>query len=321
MFPNDCRVRPAEGLAHPFFDDLKTGELLVWVLGFKGPQDAHALDLLEAELQSWSKTAGRKDTSDAVHAEEPFLTRTSLRLRFHNLQHPREAARRLLERFGRTGVKLAESWVVRLQPVAGQDRWTTARLPGMPDERVGFPDPETYRAAVFSELDPVPASEYVAQVSGAIRTKSGDIAVEERAAPLWLPPLRLSYGVIQGPFTPPDARAAEIAKALRTALDGAFAGLGTPPRFFNHLGQFGGVDRVVLPERVGYGWALPSADLLNRYSDGYFRFREQELFEAVRDAVQSLGLSPVVTWQRFGPTLVDMLRQVDSHVLQLWEKP
>ena len=37
--------------------------------------------LATEELYAWSQVVGRLETSEAVHAEEPFLSRTALRLR------------------------------------------------------------------------------------------------------------------------------------------------------------------------------------------------------------------------------------------------
>jgi hypothetical protein len=314
------RLWPPGGLDHPLFDAPGPQDHVLAVLTFAGPQAEPALQQAEAALQAWSRGAGRLDPNDAVHAEEPWLSRTSLRVRAHNLQHPREALRRLLTRLEQAGVPVAEAFFSRLEPIGG-GLYAPARAPAHPRERAHFHDADEFLATLFDPAAEPPASEYESQLRGAIRLPTGELLLEERGMPLYLPGLRLGYGNARGGFTAPDARTREVRDALSAALDASFRGLlGKRPTFFDHTGRPGELDRLSARGRVGYGFGVPSAELVYRYTQELYRYREPELFEAVEQAVAKLGLSSAVAWQRYGEALHGELRASQMHVVQLWEK-
>jgi hypothetical protein len=308
---------PPGGLAHPVFDAAGEGDHVLAIFTFAGSPNETALQGVERALDAWSKAAGRLNREYAVHAEEPFFTRTALRVRAHNLQHPREAMTRLMQRI-ESASPLAEAFFARLEPIGG-DRFAPARDPAMPREQAHFHDAAEFLACLFDEACAPPASEYESQLGGGLALPDGDLAVEERGMPLFYSGLRLGYGTASRSFSESDARAQEVAAVLRKRLDEALAGLKTaPPPFFDHHGRAGAVDRIAALGRVGYGFGIPSAALTYRYAHRLYRYREPELFGAIESVVAELGLSRSVCWQRFGEPLKGGLRSVHTHVIQLW---
>jgi hypothetical protein len=122
---------------------------------------------------------------------------------------------------------------------------------------------------------------------------------ERRNARLWLRDLRIVYGLPDVEHTPADARSADVAIALDVALRHVFRGL--PPRFRDRHGRPGAVDGIRCEGRRGFAVAVDGLDprFLVHYP-GTSRFREYELFQAMRELCGAVGLRPVVHWYREG---------------------
>lgn len=313
---------PRGGLGHRVFEKMGPGDQVTSAFVFEPPLTEPQLTLAQRALDVLSQEAPRADAEEPCHCDEPFLSPRSLRIKVHNLLEPVAALTHLQQRLA-AELPLREAHHARWAPVPGGPEGELGLVvdPAMPEEQSRFPRHDDYLRAVFDLAEPPPASEYASQGNGAFSTAAGDIVLEERGMPLHLPPLRLCYGTAQAHVAPADARAAEVAGALTEALQGAFAPLAAAraPRFFDRASQFGKVDRLQVAHRAGYGFALPSAELVQRLSTTRYRYREHELFEALLGLTQRLALAPTVTWQRFGKPFARELRTVEVHVVQLWE--
>ena len=313
---------PRGGLSHRVFEQMGPVDQLTAAFAFEPPLSEAQLQQAQAALDHFSQSAPRADADEPCHCDEPFLSPRTLRIRVHNLLEPVQALQQLHGALSES-LPLRELHLARWAPVRGGADGELGLVvdPAMPEEQNRFPRHDDYLRAVFDLAEPPPASEYASQGNGAYATPSGDIVLEERGMPLHLPPLRLCYGTAQSRFMPADARCTAVAQALGAALEQSFTPLAAAkaPRFFEHGGGFGQVDRLQLAHRQGFGFALASPELVQRLSATRYRYREHELFEALLSLTRSLELAPIVTWQRFGQPFAKDFRSVQMHVIQLWE--
>lgn len=321
------RVLPEGGLEHPVFRGLGPADQINVVATWR--RNANEAELAEATdiVRRWSETEARADKEEPCHCDEPWVGPAAVRARVHNLLEPKVALERLVSALGKVGPGLAELHLARWLYLPRGDQHGLALHPKHPaDELTDFPTHDDYVRALFDLAGPTPASEYEQVLKGAFETRHGDVVTEDRGMPLFFEGMRLGYGTVRAGFTPPDARTFQVAKAVRAALDAAFAPLvrgsnakGPWPQLFDRMQKLGMVDRLTFGHRIGYGFALPSSDLVHRATATRFRFREQELFEALQSAIATLELAPVISWQRFGKPFAGEMRFVELHVVQLWE--
>jgi hypothetical protein len=311
---------PRGGLDHPVFAGAGPHDQLLVALAFEPPLTEAELAAVQAELDRWSAAVPRAEAGEPAHCDEPFLGERTLRIRVHNLVDPRAALRELVAALGAIA-PLRELHASRWVVLPERDAPAAVLDPAAPEERIHFPSHDDYLRSVF-DLSHLPAaSEYESQGNGAFQTRTGDIVLEERGVPLHLPPLRIGYGTAKASFAPADARTAAVRDALAASLARAFGDLAAArtPRFSDHAGAVGQLDRLQLGARAGYGFALQSPELVQRLSVQRYRYREPELFEALAEVIRERELAPIVTWQRFGKPFGKEWRSVELHVFQLWE--
>jgi hypothetical protein len=131
---------------------------------------------------------------------------------------------------------------------------------------------------------------------------------ERRNARLWLHDLRICYGLPDVDYREPDARSAAVEAAIAAAFARVFRGL--PPRFHDRNGAVGRINSITKGNERGYGIFIEGMEprFLMHYP-GASRFREYELFQAMREVCGAVGLRPVVHWCREGGT----------YLVNLWE--
>jgi hypothetical protein len=311
---------PRGGLDHRVFEGMGPADQVLAAYAFEPPLDEPQIVQAQALLDAWSQSAERAEAEEPCHCDEPFLGPRTLRMRVHNLVRPREALREFQTRLAQA-LPLREAHHSRWAAVEDREEPVAVLDPDAPEERTQFPAHADYLQALFDPASLPPASEYESQGKGAFETRTGDIVLEDRGVPFHLPPLRIGYGTAQAPFTAVDARTHAVRDALGPALTRTFGDLaGAPvPRFFDHTGKLGEVDRIAVAGRVGCGFAFASPELVQRLSTHRFRYREAELFEALTAVIAAAGLAPRVSWQRFGKPFAKSWKAVEMHVFQLWE--
>jgi len=314
-------MTPRGGLAHPVFEGGGPGDQILCAYAFEPALDEAGLERARQILDAWSESAARAEASEPVHCDEPFLSPRALRIRVHNLQRPAPALEELTRHLA-AAVALREAHHSRWRALPEREEPAPVLDPNGPEELTQFASHAAYLGAVFDLAGPPPASEYEGFGQAAFETRAGDIVLEDRGMPLHLPPLRICYGTGRAEFRPADAQAAKVRDALTASVAQTFAELANPrvPRFFDHAGALGQLDRLHLGNRDGFGFAFASPELVQRLANTRFRYREHELFEALAATVEAVGLSPVVTWQRFGKPFAKSWKSLEVHVFQLWER-
>ena len=75
--------------------------------------------------------------------------------------------------------------------------------------------------------------------------------------------------------------------------------------------------------------AIDPPHLIQDVGPDVFRYREQELMEAIAAAIDELDLQPVILWQLFGNVLNEqmphmagtpMIMEPDYYICQVWER-
>jgi hypothetical protein len=118
--------------------------------------------------------------------------------------------------------------------------------------------------------------------------------------------LRIGYGLLDVEDLPYDDAAVRASLVLRKHLARWFHG--EVPVVWNKQGEEdGALDRIERDGRRAFAFAIRRDELLTSYATR-FRYREHELFYALRDTVAELGLSGVVHWDRG-----------DVFIVNLWE--
>jgi hypothetical protein len=313
-------LTPRGGLEHRVFESSGPGDQFLAAYAFEPPLDEAGLAAVQRALDVWSHAAARAEPDEPVHCDEPFLSPRTLRIRVHNLLDPRAALGELSRVLGEAA-PVREAHHSRWRALPEREEPSPVLDPDAPVELSQFADHAGYLRAVFDPASPPPASGYEGFGRGAFETRTGDIVLEDRGMPLHLAPLRLCYGTARARFLAPDSRSQIVRDALAPALERAFSPLAQAktPRFFDHAGALGEIDRIEAAGQRGYGFAFASPELIQRLANTHFRYREHELFEALIPLVESAKLAPVATWQRFGRPFAKSWKSVEMHVLQLWE--
>lgn len=185
-----------------------------------------------------------------------------------------------------------------------------------------------------------PRSENLFYLRVARFDQSWNILFAERLLSLHQPGIRLCMGTMQSPdsFTgAQDQRSQQIAQAILDALADRFSAdrIWVPPFIQDYAPPYPargdwslGVELVEHQGKRGYSFAIDPPSILQDVGPSVFRYREVELFEALAQVVESMGLAPVILWQLFGePLSQDMPYMAGTpvptapgyYIVQLWE--
>lgn len=323
---------PAQGLAHPTFDTLEPDQCVNVILVWREPLDEELADQAAAVMQAWFDDDALWNGCEADDEAHGFKFQTSfssagVMFTLANTIHPREPLRALIARLGELGVATREElfgvavWdeehqVERSAPEVG--------APAVADDLTSIED---HWRACFDLEGPQPAPELADEVR--------ESPSEMRLSQVHVPGLRICYASLTPNFLPPDERATEVLGAVERAVAGVFHDLAWPRKYGDDsepeptevgiLDRAGepatSAERIFRAGRTGYSLAVMAQDLRVGYPrqlrGGWaYRFREHEMFTALRAAIQELGLEPVVLWKRFA----NSDGEVAHYELQLWER-
>ncbi|MCB9559915.1 MAG: hypothetical protein H6708_05855 [Kofleriaceae bacterium] len=323
---------PAEGLDHPTFDTLEPDQNVNVILVWREPLDEQLADQAVEVMQAWFDDDALWDGCEAEDEAHAFRFQTSfssagVMFTLANTIHPREPLRALIARLGELGIEAREElfgvavWdedaeVERSAPEVG--------APAIADDLTCIED---HWRACFDLDGPQPAPE----LAGEVRESASEMRLNQ----LHVPGLRICYATLTPNFLPPDDRATEVLGAVDRALTAVFHDLAWPrkygdddepePTVIGVLDRDGEpathAERIFRAGRVGYSLAVLAQDLRVGYPrqlrGGWaYRFREHEMFTALRAAIEELGLEPVVLWKRFA----DGDGELQHFEFQLWER-
>jgi hypothetical protein len=165
-------------------------------------------------------------------------------------------------------------------------------------------DEDDYWVHSFDRSLPPPLSEDPAGLFSMIQVEDGSMVAELRPSVLHVPPLRIGYGLLDVEDLPYDDACVRASEVLRKHLARWFHG--EVPTVWNKQGEEdGALDRIEREGRHAFAFAIRRDELLTSYATR-FRYREHELFFALRDTAAQLGLSGVVHWDRGNVFIVNL---------------
>ncbi|MBT8225591.1 MAG: hypothetical protein HKP61_16615 [Dactylosporangium sp.] len=321
------RVVPRDGLANPVFDGMgREDDLIVSLTFAPGLTDAQVRLVLvwirEVE-RSWQP--GDPGTSPFA-AGEPFVHEQQFHARISGLPDSRRRVRSLIDDLVAGGVRIHDGFFACWRPNAS-GVLRPRPDPRAPQETSNLADLADYADRLWNPDLAPPPSEVAAELTGGFLV-SDELVVEHRGSPLYLPGLRIGYGLLSCDHVPADRRTEEVRAALIAAVKRRWLAVfkapgreGTRPLPRSQAGGADRIDTIVAGSRRGYSCTIDAAQLLDRPSPTTCRYREYELMEALLDTVDAAGLAPVITWRRFStPVVLPPLGQPVAIVLQLWEQ-
>ncbi|HUQ01023.1 MAG TPA: tetratricopeptide repeat protein [Kofleriaceae bacterium] len=281
-------IVPEEGIEHPSLAVLEPGQLLSVMMTFVDPLDDDRLDRIRAVV------VGVLDRVDWDHfggACELVVEHDDVSLHVAFVKH---AVKKLARRTQPGDLRPVVRDVLAAASSASPFAEVLLSRQELPRKGSHVLQP------VDDPRDTDPVSEPEGGLFMMFPSPAGHVP-ERRNARLWLQDLRICYGLPAVDYREPDARCTQVEAAVTTAFERVFRGL--PPRFRDRHGAVGRVNALVKDGRRGYGIFVDGMDprFLMHYPSAS-RFREYELFQAVREVCGAVGLRPVVHWYREGGT-------------------
>jgi len=320
-----AHVLPEDGLDNGVFDDPGDDHLLA-VVGWGEELDIPKELLATRILDAWQAAVtmpGRK-----LYTESRWLSRFSCYVRCESLREPKAEIATLVAAFAEK-LPVVETLFSRWGRPYGTEVMGPMPDPRTPRMKNYFNDFPEYWECVWGEGDP-PASENAYYLKGALQKRDGGLGhLEERHMPLWHPEVRVCMGALQNQgevYMDPDGRTEQVEEAMSEAIRKRFESVWIKPdlerwtpRLMRRDGSEG-LEKITYEGRTGYCFAVRCDDLLQVYSGGRMRYREQELVEAMAAAMKETSLSPVILWQRFQRQIPMLPMGTPTvFVVQVWE--
>jgi hypothetical protein len=343
--PPDPRwhVVPAEGLAHRGFANAGVDDAVRATLCFGRTPAKEQIVRIEQTIRNWRELLAFDGPSEPTTST--WIADYATSVRVEGTADPVGALELLLASLRALDLPIQDATFARFRedpevPFVEQTMYPGKHAVPHPDDPRGatsFPDFDAYMRAAFDSREIPPRSEnrqYLRAARYNPRTES--LAFDERVFSLYLPDVRICYGVTSGEVVEPDDRTEEIADAVQEALAERFdrAKIWVYPgnrewEVPTPMTRDGdeGVEKLVACGRVGYCFGIDASNLLQDVGPDVFRYREPELMEALAAVIRRLGLAPVLTWQRFGDPL-DVLSypgiahpmNPTTYAINLWER-
>lgn len=339
--PSHWILQPVGGLQNTAFADLGPDAEIRVVALFDPLLDDDQL----AALREWVH-----NLADVLKArgklQELWSTTYSLCVRFGQMADPTRAAALVLEELRALGLPVYEINLLPFRPDPEEPRtWQMLYplLPAVPDPNdprgeVNFPDFETYWEAIWSDGPPPRSENPFFLRAGRYDGQAGQIRFADRMLTLHQPGIRICYGVYQAAeaFTDEiDDRAEEVCNVIEEKLAETFERYWVfpghkdrwlPPVPLDRDWELA-VETIECNGRRGYYFAIECPPLLLDASPQTFRYRENELMEAMAAVIEELDLAPVILWQRFGDPMEAPAMAGTPHpfipsfyIVELWEQ-
>jgi hypothetical protein len=326
MNAHQPRMVPRGGLDNPVFDGVGGAEELIVSLSFLPGLTNEQTHRVHQWIRALETAPDLVDPARSPFAAaEPFVHENLFHIRIGNLHDPRRRIRSFVDGLMADGVWIRDSfyacWEWRPDGVMGPRR--DPRAPAVATEVATVRD---FLDRLWDPTADPPASEIDEDLKGGFMVMD-ELILEHRGAPLFLPGIRIGYGIVPFDRVPLDKRTEVVRRDLVDALANGWNTLfkapgkqDLRPQPLNSEGAVDQIEKIRCGTRTGYMFSVETVQLLDRPSPYSCRFREYELMEAVLDTVQNTGLAPVVTWQRYGtPTMMDPIKRPDLLDVQLWE--
>ena len=318
--PAEVHVVPEGSLAHPVYEGCGLDSRVHCIVGFSRPLTGPEGSVRDGLLIAWENEFSPVYVNREVASDHLSIIITQV-------PDPIRALSLLLSSL-QEAVPVSEVITSRWEhpeghPVAGPV--PDPRAAAVPMQPV-FETFEEYWDAAWSESGPVPVPESAHYLKGAFFNRDRKVVLEQRGMPIWYPDVRMCFGALSGngeEYMPADADGQAVYDALCDAIEGRFAkawAVRTMPLPGVRSGD-DGLELVRYRGRTGYSFAIGSQSLLHWHAPSVCRYREPELFAAIREVVLARGLAPVIMWRRFYDPIPGMRLGTPSViVINLWKR-
>lgn len=325
--PDGVHTLPEGGLGHPVFEGAGNDAHIIAIVGFEIDLDNSQQELLRKIVLWWERSC---HPNGKLYTEDKWLTPFNLYVRVQNLADPVAAVSLLVDQIREAGLPVTETLYARWGWPPDDKVMRPNADPRMGPTEGYFEDFPDYWNAVWSDDGPTPAPENYFYLKGALQDQNGNLTIEERHMPLWMPDIKICMGALQNQgeeYLEPNEASDRVHEVLEARLHERFARVwikpGTERRYPFPMVREGddGVEPIEFEGRTGYSFAFQCGVLLHWFSSPRMRFREPELMEALRATILELDLEPVIMWQRFQQQLPMLpMGRPTVLVVNLWDK-
>lgn len=302
-------IIPEEGTDHHLFEEISLDEVFSIYFTYRDEVDEELLTDLQEMVEEFYKRTDWKSIG-AVEDElifHPISFYNGFEIHIKGIANPREAITDLIESTKSVSDDLIQILLLRRE-------WDEENeVPGVSVEddelpEFSYPDSwEEFWKNSFDERKPIPYPEDVEGMYSYMVGQDGDYISELRGSVIYFPDLRISYGLVDIDYLPYDDASERASEILQEKLAKYF--YGEVPAVFNREPEMDGpLDRIEHDGRTGFAFAVKRDNMVEYYGYGY-RYKEYELFLALREVIEELGLTPVIHWDRR-----------DVYIFNLWEK-
>jgi len=341
---------PSGGLTHPVFQHTTVDDdLRVTVLFEPTLSDNQLLQLRHLCWGAKSAFDARAEGGTSLFNDRFWLCPYAMSMRLQKLPQPVVSADVLMDAIEVLGLPVKEVTFLLLRDDPEiPDNWhmfypfkPAAKHPDDPLGPNSFPDFETYWSAVWDFDAVAPRSENLFYLRIGRFDNDFKVMLAERLLSLHVPDVRLCVGTMQVPssfVSRDDARTDQVSAVLAAKVAERFSAdrVWVPPFVKNYRPPFPakgdwtpGVMTVEHQGRKGYSFAFDAPDLIQDVGPDIFRYREQEIMDALAEAIGELDLEPVILWQLFSDVLnpnmphyagIARISTPKYYICQVWEK-
>ncbi len=320
-YEKNWTVMPENGFSNKIFSGANKYDVFRVIVGFSGIVDGDQYEKLSQIINNWEYLLKASSFKDCVFEENDiFISNWNLSFLASNIFDPKRALAALFEEFKEEGFPINEVIFIKLCEPGEEFKLNIYKKRAAvkhPDHDFGtwwFEDLPTYLKSVFDKNSQCPASETATDLIG-VKTDLSmpeGMRYEERTMPLYVPGIRICYGVVQNRIISTDERTNDIEDSVVKSFEENFSHkriwvypppadgddwyVPKPLRNDNTVG----LEKIEHEGRKGYLFAVEPYRLEQNFSTKYFRFREQEMMEALSQVIREKNLEEVITWQRFG---------------------
>lgn len=297
---------PLEGLDHPNFSAL--GEEEVLTLFFYFPE-LNSEEVYQKIQDHWAQVIEGIDW-EGLGGEPQIYNDASfqwIQISMTGAPKVKEAFKKILNSFKNFTPELFKVVIVQSQ----LEQEGNISLRGAEDHRAPemeeYEDEQAFWEASFNLDLPPPLSEDPRGLFSILTYESGDILREARPMTLFVPGLRIGYGLTSVEYLKEERLSKKIIQSFQEKAKKFF--YGESPLLYNSSTETTSTDVIVKDDRIGYAFAMKREDLTT-FPPACHLFAEYEVMCILKEIIEEYDLEPVVHWDRS-----------EVFIFNLWEKP
>jgi len=300
---------PKEGPDHPMFRELEDGQCISMYFTYREGWDKERFKSVNKALNSWfdsidwSTAGGSKD--DIQSGVKGFPN--GFELHVLGISTPNRIVALAIDKFKEISGDLIQVLILK------REFDMESNAPGATIQDKDTPEfdhpgsEEEFWQKSFDGNEPIPYSEDVDGMFQVITLNDGNVLSELRGPTIYIPGLRISYELANVDDLPYDEVSEKASQLLQLKLAKYF--YGDVPDIYNKESEPDGpLDRIEKDGRKGFAFVIKRDHMLEGYHSR-FRMKEYEMFLALREVIDEMGLEPVIHWYRG-----------DVYIFNIWER-